>query len=136
MASQTHPKSSSSSSSSSKPHSHSHKSHSSSSSSSSSSTSSQKQYYLITDLPLRSSTDFPAAEEVIDLHAESWKLPYSIDDEDLTFDGKPLNMLYEENRWEAEHHVDYHYSSSCSSTSSAKSSSEHKSRGRSRQSKK
>ena len=44
--------------------------------------------------------------------AASWKLPYSIDDEDLTFDGKPLNLLYEENRWKAEHHhVQYTHSS-------------------------
>lgn len=77
---------------------------------------SQKQYYLITDTPLRATTE--TAE--IDLHAESWKLPYSIDDEDLTFDGKPLNMLYEENRWAAEHvdySRDYHYSSSSGSSS-------------------
>ncbi|TVY28598.1 hypothetical protein LHYA1_G001982 [Lachnellula hyalina] len=28
----------------------------------------------------------------------SWTTPYAIEDEDLVFDGKPLNMLYEENR--------------------------------------
>jgi len=33
----------------------------------------------------------------------SWQTPYSIADEDLMFDGKPLNLLYEENRWQAEH---------------------------------
>jgi hypothetical protein len=55
-------------------------------------------YYLITNVR----TNTPAESE-IDLHAESWKLPYSIDDSDLMFDGKPLNMLYEENRWMAEH---------------------------------
>ncbi|TAQ87955.1 hypothetical protein B7494_g3713 [Chlorociboria aeruginascens] len=38
----------------------------------------------------------------IDANAESWKLPYSIDDADLMFDGKPLNLLYEENRCVAE----------------------------------
>ncbi|KAF8849402.1 hypothetical protein BDZ45DRAFT_697584 [Acephala macrosclerotiorum] len=106
--------------------------HHSSKSSKSSSSSSQREYYLITEAPLRATTE--TAE--IDLQAESWKLPYSIDDSDLTFDGKPLNMLYEENRWMAEHHVgsgDYQYSSSRSSSSSGK---EHKSRGRSRQSKK
>jgi hypothetical protein len=53
-------------------------------------------YYLITNVRGN-------AESEIDLHAESWKLPYSIDDSDLTFDGKPLNMLYEENRSMAEH---------------------------------
>ncbi|KAK6586017.1 hypothetical protein PZA11_001074 [Diplocarpon coronariae] len=36
---------------------------------------------------------------------EHWKEPYTIDDADLTFDGKPLNMLYEENRCQAEHRV-------------------------------
>lgn len=79
-------------------------------------------YYLITNV--RANTP-PEAE--IDLHAESWKLPYSIDDSDLTFDGKPLNMLYEENRWQAEH-VTYESSKSTSNKD--------KSRGRSRQSKK
>ncbi|KAE8443911.1 hypothetical protein EG329_001221 [Mollisiaceae sp. DMI_Dod_QoI] len=128
-------------------HSHSHSHHSSSSSSSSSkshslsSSGSQKQYYLITNTPVRATTE--AAE--IDLLAESWKLPYSIDDSDLTFDGKPLNMLYEENRWRAEHHVsesgggdprDYYYSSSSGSSTGSSAGKEHKSRGRSRQSKK
>jgi len=61
---------------------------------------SDKQYYLITNVQSSTTTD-----REIDLHAESWKLPYTIDDSDLTFDGKPLNMLYEENRWMAEHHV-------------------------------
>ncbi|CZR58199.1 uncharacterized protein PAC_08090 [Phialocephala subalpina] len=112
---------------------HHHSSHKSSSKSSS--TSSTRQYYLITEAPLRATSETTE----IDLQAESWKLPYSIDDSDLTFDGKPLNMLYEENRWMAEHvngsggSGDYHYSSSGSSSSSGK---EHKSRGRSRQSKK
>ncbi|KAH8670146.1 hypothetical protein BGZ60DRAFT_352258, partial [Tricladium varicosporioides] len=81
--------------------------------SSSKSSSSQKQYYLITNVsssyspsPYTTSTSYYTKEEEIDLHAESWKLPYSIDDSDLTFDGKPLNMLYEENRWQAEHSRD------------------------------
>lgn len=39
----------------------------------------------------------------VDMKAESWKLPYSIEDKDLQFNGKPLNLLYEENRWTAEH---------------------------------
>jgi len=54
-----------------------------------------KQYYLITNV------NAAKADAEIDLHAKSWQLPYSIEDEDLTFDGKPLNMLYEENRWKA-----------------------------------
>jgi hypothetical protein len=66
----------------------------------SSSTTQHKDYLLITNVV----THQPAEAEV-DLYAESWKLPYTIDDSDLTFDGKPLNMLYEENRWQAEHHV-------------------------------
>ncbi|KAF4634891.1 hypothetical protein G7Y89_g3205 [Cudoniella acicularis] len=53
-----------------------------------------------------SSSNYYNTEEEIDLNAESWKLPYSIDDSDLTFDGKPLNMLYEENKWQAEHSRD------------------------------
>ena len=76
-----------------------------------------KDYLLITNVV----THQPADAE-IDLNAETWKLPYTIDDSDLTFDGKPLNMLYEENRWMAEHHVQYtrdqHQYSSHSSHSS------------------
>jgi len=66
---------------------------------SSPSASAGKQYYLITNV---GTTTTSKADSEIDLHAESWKLPYSIDDSDLTFDGKPLNMLHEENRWVAE----------------------------------
>jgi len=61
--------------------------------------SSSKQYYLITNV----SSPSQDKNKEIDLHTQSWKLPYSIEDADLTFDGKPLNMLYEENRWQAEH---------------------------------
>jgi len=84
-----------------------------------------KQYYLITNVAAK-------GEAEIDLHAESWKLPYSIDDSDLTFDGKPLNMLYEENQnqWIAEHHVEG------SREKSNHKEKTHSSRGRSRQSKK
>ena len=57
-----------------------------------------RDYILITDVVARQ----PADAE-FDLHTQSWKLPYAIDDSDLTFDGKPLNMLYEENKWRAEH---------------------------------
>jgi hypothetical protein len=63
---------------------------------------SDKQYYLITNV--HSTTSSPNDREV-DLHAQSWQLPYEVDDKDLMFDGKPLNMLYEENRSMAEHHV-------------------------------
>jgi hypothetical protein len=81
---------------------------------------SEKQYLLITNVVASNATD----AEIIDLQAESWKLPYSIDDGDLTFDGKPLNLLYEENRWMAENpsnHVQYASSrDSYSSSSSSK----------------
>jgi hypothetical protein len=62
---------------------------------------SDKQYYLITNV--HSSSTHSSNDRAIDLHAQSWKLPYTIDDKDLMFDGKPLNMLYEENRYMAEH---------------------------------
>jgi hypothetical protein len=55
-----------------------------------------KRYYLITNVATKTDGE-------VDLHADSWELPYHIDDADLTFDGKPLNMLYEENRYHAEH---------------------------------
>jgi len=62
----------------------------------------QNQHYLITTTTTTTSS---SKEKEIDFRAASWKLPYSIDDSDLTFDGKPLNLLYEENknRWRAEH---------------------------------
>lgn len=73
--------------------------YSSSSSSASSqhhhSSQSQKQYYLTnSNSTSTTSNNSNTAKEV----EESWKLPYAIEDEDLVFDGKPLNMLYEENR--------------------------------------
>jgi hypothetical protein len=74
--------------------------------------SSDKQYYLITNVR---STSSSSSDQEIDLHAQSWKLPYTIDDKDLMFDGKPLNLLYEENRYMAEHrgssreHVSTHF---------------------------
>jgi hypothetical protein len=55
---------------------------------------SSQQYMFVIDVKRQ-----PADAEI----NQSWKLPYTIDDSDLTFDGKPLNMLYEENRWKAEH---------------------------------
>jgi len=64
--------------------------------------SSDRQYYLITNVH---STSSSANDRETDLHAQSWQLPYEVDDKDLMFDGKPLNMLYEENRYMAEHHV-------------------------------
>jgi len=65
---------------------------------------SDKQYYLITGVRTSSSSSSSSTNErEIDLRDQSWKLPYSIDDKDLTFDGKPLNMLYEENRYAVEH---------------------------------
>jgi hypothetical protein len=68
----------------------------------SSQNSSDRQYYLITNVH---STTTSSNDREIDLHAQSWQLPYEVDDKDLMFDGKPLNMLYEENRYMAEHHV-------------------------------
>jgi hypothetical protein len=85
-------------------------------------------YYLITNISPNTLLSSPTEHE-IDLHAESWKLPYSIDDSDLMFDGKPLNMLYEENRWMAEHVSD------CGEEKARRSGKDDKSRGRSRQSK-
>lgn len=69
----------------------------------SSQNSSDRQYYLITNV--QSTTTTSSNDREIDLHAQSWQLPYEVDDKDLMFDGKPLNMLYEENRYMAEHHV-------------------------------
>lgn len=64
----------------------------------------KQKYYLITDDHDTKSS----SNKSTDLQAqELWKEPYTIDDADLMFDGKPLNMLYEENRWQAEHHVVY-----------------------------
>ncbi|QSZ29488.1 hypothetical protein DSL72_004002 [Monilinia vaccinii-corymbosi] len=62
-----------------------------------------RQYFLITNVTTTSN-----ANAEFDLQAEAWRFPYSIDDSDLTFDGTPLNMLYEENRYVAEGHVTSH----------------------------
>lgn len=56
----------------------------------------QKQYFFTS-----SNTEF-------DFQTEAWEVPYIIDDADLTFDGTPLNMLYERNRYVAEGHVTSH----------------------------
>ncbi|KAB8304378.1 hypothetical protein EYC80_003783 [Monilinia laxa] len=79
-----------------------------------------KQYFLITNVttPSNENTEF-------DLQAEAWRFPYSIDDSDLTFDGTPLNMLYEENRYMAEGHV-------TSPSHETKSQDKYRGRGRSR----
>ncbi|EKD14056.1 uncharacterized protein L3040_007941 [Drepanopeziza brunnea f. sp. 'multigermtubi'] len=55
----------------------------------------QKQSYYLTTSDEKSSDQSSQ---------EYWKEPYTIDDADLMFDGKPLNLLYEENRYQAEHH--------------------------------
>ncbi|CAD6442051.1 3d45b6a9-878f-4845-a518-561dca03d877 [Sclerotinia trifoliorum] len=80
-----------------------------------------RQYFLITNVTTTSN-----ANTEFDLQAEPWRLPYSINDSDLTFDGKPLNMLYEENRCMAEEHVTQN-SHDCKSHDNSKG------RGRSRQ---
>jgi len=65
-----------------------------------------KQYYLITNVrSTHTTTSSTTTEREIDLHAQSWQLPFEVDDKDLTFDGKPLNLLYEENKYRAEHRV-------------------------------
>lgn len=85
--------------------SHQHRSHSSSCSSTSSSNSanstsssnsSQRQYYLISNLP---STQLVSTETAT---IDAWQEPYIIEDEDLMFDGTPLNELYEMNRLQEE----------------------------------
>lgn len=42
-----------------------------------------------------------SCSSIDDIAPGSWKSPVHIDDADLTFDGKPLNLLHEENqsRW-------------------------------------
>ena len=57
-----------------------------------------------TENQLHSRTD---TDSRADLDPGSWKVPVKIDDTDLTFDGKPLNLLYEENQrnWMVKHHV-------------------------------
>ncbi|KAI9648274.1 hypothetical protein NHQ30_002906 [Ciborinia camelliae] len=82
-----------------------------------------KQYFLITNVTTTSN-----ATTEFDLQAEAWRFPYSIDDSDLTFDGTPLNMLYEVNRYMAEEHVMHNSHDSKSHDSS-------RGRGRSRQKK-
>ncbi|KAL3426740.1 hypothetical protein PVAG01_00250 [Phlyctema vagabunda] len=51
---------------------------------------------ILTYLPHVSPATAIKLDEDIERLAESWKLPYSIEDEDLTFDGKALSTLYEE----------------------------------------
>jgi hypothetical protein len=61
----------------------------------------EKQYRLL------NATSSPQADSRVNLDPGVWKTPVTIDDADLTFDGKPLNLLHEENksRWMLEHHV-------------------------------
>ncbi|EHK97031.1 hypothetical protein GLAREA_07343 [Glarea lozoyensis ATCC 20868] len=72
--------------------------------SSQSSTTSSQQYYQDTYQPSYYSNDSTSyiTQKESDMSGGSWQMPYSIDDADLMFDGKPLNMLYEENRMSAE----------------------------------
>jgi hypothetical protein len=70
------------------------------------STTSSQQYYQDIHHPSYYSnsnhnTTYTSQKES-EMAAGSWEMPYSIDDSDLMFDGKPLNMLYEENRMSAE----------------------------------
>lgn len=63
----------------------------------------EKHYHvLLVSPPSGSQTDAHA-----NLDPGFWKTPVDIDDADLTLDGKPLNLLHEENqnRWMVEHHV-------------------------------
>ncbi|CAD6503490.1 BgTH12-03153 [Blumeria graminis f. sp. triticale] len=63
------------------------------------------EYFLITNVSSQTTDKYYSApssisstsqEQAIDLNTQSWKLPYFIADEDLTFNGKPLNKLVEE----------------------------------------
>ena len=79
---------------------------SSNSSSSSHSNQGTKQYYILSNI---SSNQIQVDNET-SLQSGSWKEPFVIEDEDLMFDGKPLNLLYEENKWVAEHEkVSFHF---------------------------
>jgi len=63
-----------------------------------------QEYHITSTSNTTPSTSNPSSKDKDSaLRVSSWKLPYSIDDSDLTFDGKPLNLLYEENKWRAEH---------------------------------
>lgn len=63
---------------------------------------SEKHYHILLSSPSGSKTD-----SRVNLDPGFWKTPVDIDDADLTFDGKPLNLLHEENQrgWMIEHHV-------------------------------
>jgi hypothetical protein len=65
-----------------------------------------------------------------------WQKPFSIDDADLMFDGKPLNMLYEENRWMAGHRGDFRDQAACVTAVRHEGARNEGNRGRSRQSRK
>ncbi|TVY31383.1 hypothetical protein LSUB1_G008449, partial [Lachnellula subtilissima] len=64
-----------------------------------------QQYYLLAtststtaSTSTSTSTNTTSSSNTTKAIEGSWELPYAIEDEDLVFDGKPLNMLYEENR--------------------------------------
>jgi hypothetical protein len=70
------------------------------------STTSSQQYYLDVQQPTyytnsTHSSNYGSQKDA-SINTGSWTVPYTIDDSDLMFDGKPLNMLYEENRMSAE----------------------------------
>jgi hypothetical protein len=62
----------------------------------------EKHYHILLNSPQATQPDSHA-----NLDSGFWKTPVDIDDADLTFDGKPLNLLHEENqsRWMLENHV-------------------------------
>jgi hypothetical protein len=70
------------------------------------STTSSQQYYLDVQQPTyytnSSNSSNYGSQKDTSINTGSWTVPYTIDDSDLMFDGKPLNMLYEENRMSAE----------------------------------
>jgi hypothetical protein len=69
------------------------------------SSTSEKQYRVILVSPSGPQADTRGSSGNLD--SGCWKSPVDIDDADLTFDGKPLNLLHEENQrgWMLEHHV-------------------------------
>ncbi|KAI1002696.1 hypothetical protein K3495_g5505 [Podosphaera aphanis] len=56
------------------------------------------QYFLITNVSQStcSTSSSSSDEQAVDLSSHSYELPFIIADEDLTFNGKPLNLLVEE----------------------------------------
>lgn len=60
---------------------------------------SQNQYYYHQSASATTTTTSNSQEHAFDPRSESWTLPYEVDDSDLMFDGKPLSLLCEENRY-------------------------------------